>query len=334
MKWMIQGATIMTQDDDDRWLENGDIAVDGERILAIGHRLPEDSLGVEKVIDGRNKLVMPGLINAHHHSHDRFDKGRLDNLPLEVWQVVYNSPLGRRDWTPMECYLRTILNGMEMLKIGTTTVIDDVIHGVPPLKENIDAVFQAYQDLGMRALVSSYYSDKPFAHTIPYLENLLPDRLKSDLALIPRVSPDEMIKIWQHYGENWRDRVRFIISPSAPQRCTDDFLKKTWKLSNDLDIPVTVHVSLPPAPRTPWFARACGLAGPGAAKAQGHQREAGGRTARVRGQGQDASACGRAQQRQPGFRARRQRRGHRRQRLHPHHRLSSDRGGYDRSHHR
>ena len=242
MRWMIQGATIMTQDDDDRWLENGDIAVDGDRILAIGHNVPPESLGVEKVIDGRNKLVMPGLINAHHHSHDRFDKGRLDNLPLEVWQVIYNPPLGRRDWTPKECYLRTALNCMEMLKIGTTTVIDDVIHGVPPLKQNIDAVFQAYQDMGMRAFVSIYYSDRPFARTIPYLEDLLPERLKADLAQMPTVAPDEMIEIWRRYGENWRDRVRFIISPSAPQRCTDEFLKKTWKLANDLDVPVTVHV--------------------------------------------------------------------------------------------
>ncbi len=242
MRWMIEGATIMTQDDDDRWLENGDIAVGEDRILAIGHNLPPESLGVEKVIDGRNKLVMPGLINAHHHSHDRFDKGRLDNLPLEVWQVIYNPPLGRRDWTPAECYLRTALNCMEMLKIGTTTVVDDVIHGVPPLKENIDAVFQAYHDMGMRAFVSIYYSDRPFARTIPYLEDLLPERLKADLAQMPTVAPDEMIEIWRHYGKSWRDRVRFIISPSAPQRCTDEFLKKTWKLSNDLDVPVTVHV--------------------------------------------------------------------------------------------
>ena len=242
MRWMIQGATIMTQDDDERWIENGDIAVDGDRILAIGHHLPKESLGVERVIDARNKLVMPGLVNAHHHSHDRFDKGRLDNLPLEVWQVIYNPPLGRRDWTPAECYLRTVLNGMEMLKTGITTVIDDVIHGVPPLKENIDAVFQAYQDIGMRAYVSIYYSDRPFARTIPYVEGLLPERLKADLAHMPGVGPDQMIEIWRPYAENWRGRVRFIFSPSAPQRCTDEFLKKTWKFSKDFDMPVTVHV--------------------------------------------------------------------------------------------
>jgi len=242
MKWMIKGATIMTLDDEDKWLENGDIVVDQGKIVALGHDLSPEFFGVEQIIEGRDKLVMPGLINAHLHSHDRFDKGRFDNLPLEVWGALYRPPLGGPEWTPRECYLRTVLNCIEMLKTGTTTVIDDVFHGVPLSKENINAVFQAYQDVGMRALVSIYYHDRPYSKTIPYLEDLLPDNLKKELAQIPTIAPDDMIEIWRDYAQRCRGRVGFVLSAAAPQRCYDEFLKKTWSLSSELDLPVIVHV--------------------------------------------------------------------------------------------
>jgi cytosine/adenosine deaminase-related metal-dependent hydrolase len=78
--------------------------------------------------------------------------------------------------------------------------------------------------------------------TIPYLDELLPDSLKKELDEPGTVSPEEMLTIWPDYARRWRGRVRFALSPSAPQRCTDTFLKKTWKLSEELDIPVIIHV--------------------------------------------------------------------------------------------
>lgn len=241
MRWMIKNTTIMTLDDEERWLDNGDIVIDEGKIIALGHDLSPESFGVEKVHSGHDKLVIPGLVNAHLHSHDRFDKGRFDNLPLELWMALYNPPIGRREWTPRECYLRTVLNCIEMMKTGTTTVIDDVHHGTMS-KENIDAVFQAYQDIGIRALVSIGYSDSPYYKTIPYLENLLPNNLKEEMEQAGNLAPDDMIELWRSYAQRWRGRVRFILSPSAPQRCTDEFLKKTWNLSKELDLPVITHV--------------------------------------------------------------------------------------------
>jgi guanine deaminase len=242
MKWMIKGATVMTLDNEDKWLENGDIVVDKGRIIAVGQDLSPESFGVEKILEGRDKLAIPGLVNAHLHSHDRFDKGRLDNLPLEVWMTLYNPPFTQRNWTPRECYLRTIINCMEMLKTGTTTVIDDVSHGIPFSEDNAEAVFQAYQDIGMRALVSLYYHDKPLSKTIPYLEDLLPDNIKEELAQLPAMAPGEMIERWRDFSKRWCGRVGFVLSPAAPQRCSDEFLKETRNLSMELNLPVIIHV--------------------------------------------------------------------------------------------
>jgi len=241
MKWMIHGAAVLTLDDDDRFWPQGDIVIADDRIQALGPDLSAERGSVEGVLDARGQIAIPGLINAHLHSHDRFDKGRFDNVPLEIWMALYNPPLGKRSWTPREAYCRTLLNAMEMLKTGTTTVMDDVVHGAFS-EEVIDAVFQAYEDIGMRARVSIAYSDRPYFQTIPYLEELMPDPLKEELSrLAASFRPEEVLSLWRRYARRWCGRVGFFLSPSAPMRCTDGFLKKTWALSEEFDLPVVVH---------------------------------------------------------------------------------------------
>jgi len=68
----------------------GDILVDGERIAAIGPDL--GPMRDVTVIDGRDRLVMTGLINGHLHSSEQFFKGRYERMPLEVW-LLYAYPL-------------------------------------------------------------------------------------------------------------------------------------------------------------------------------------------------------------------------------------------------
>ncbi len=44
MRWMIKCGTIMTMDDANPWLENGDLVVDGEKIIALGYMISPPSL--------------------------------------------------------------------------------------------------------------------------------------------------------------------------------------------------------------------------------------------------------------------------------------------------
>ncbi len=242
MKWMIQGATSFTHKNESGKYDAIDIIIEGTEIIAVNKNLDQNSLGVEKVIPAHDMLVMPGLINAHIHSHDRFDKGRFDKLPLEVWMAMYNPPTVNRNWTARECYLRTILSGIELIKSGTTTVIDDLHPGFPLSHDCLDAVFQAYKDIGLRARVSIAFSDKPYYKTIPFLEEILPPHLKQTTNLSESKIHDKVIELWRDFANRWHDRVQFILSPSGPQRCSDSFLKRVWNLSEELELPVIVHV--------------------------------------------------------------------------------------------
>lgn len=241
MNWMIKNAHAMLSKNYEVKY-NQDIVIKGDTITAVKPDIDPEYYDVEKIIDGNNKLIVPGFVNAHLHSHDRFDKGRFGTLPLEIWMSLYNPPNGNRNLTPDECYLRTTLNCLDLIKSGTTMVIDDVVHGFPLNRDNIDAVFQAYEDSGLRALVSITYGDKPFPKTIPYLDELLPDNIKLTIANSPSANPQQILDLWTEYGKQKRGRVGFFLSPYGPQRCTDEFMVKTWNLSKELDLTVFLHV--------------------------------------------------------------------------------------------
>lgn len=236
---LIQNTQILNEDS--QISGPVDVLIEGEVIRQIGEAIPAHGLSPDQTIDGKEHLVAPGFVNAHHHSHDRFDKGRFPALPLEIWMSLYNPPMVSREWTEREVYLRTLLGGMEMLRSGSATVIDDVHMGLPLVPEHIEAVFRAYTDLGMRADVSIAYCDKPFYQSVPHLSECLPDDLKGP-GPHATPSPGEILSLWNDLAHKWQGRVSFVLSPSGPQRCSDTFLEQTWDLSEKHDLPVLIHV--------------------------------------------------------------------------------------------
>jgi 5-methylthioadenosine/S-adenosylhomocysteine deaminase len=238
VSWLLRAATPL----DARAREDTvDLVIDRDIIVAMGRDLAESQYRPESVIDAHGKLLIPGLVNAHLHSHDRFDRGRFDRLPLEIWRTLYNPPLAPRTWTPRDCYLRTMLNAIELLRGGTTTVIDDVHYGAELSEATVEAVFQAYEDIGLRARVSAAYCDQPFFSDIPYLDGLLPSHLKATSAAAP--TRDQVLELWRETARRHASgRVQFALSPSAVDRCTAAFLERTWEISEEYQLPVLVHV--------------------------------------------------------------------------------------------
>jgi guanine deaminase len=237
--WMLKGGLVLTHADDEA--RPRDLVVQGGIIRHVGEDLDPSDHGVIEVRSAHGMLVTPGYINTHYHSHDRWDRGRFSALPLEIWMSVYNPPVVGRDWTPDEIYLRTLIGGMELVRGGTTTVIDDVHLGLQLDEKSITAVFTAYQDLGLRADVGVAYSDRPGHETIPYLNDLLPEHLKSrgQAAIMPQA---DMLGLWKDLAGTYDGRVRSVVSVSGPQRCTETFQQQAWDLAEDLSRPVLTHV--------------------------------------------------------------------------------------------
>lgn len=220
-----------------------DIVIDGKRIAAIrpaGTQAPEGT-----AIDARNRLVTAGLINGHQHSHETYYKGRTDNLPLELW-MNYVRPLKPIPLTPRQVYLRTMGIAIEALRSGTTTLCDDMNISPVIRPEHVAAVYQAYEDSGIRALVGPTLFDRPFFRAVPFVDEEFPPELLAELdGMRGSASGQELLDFARNLGKTRHPRehrVGFIAAPSAPQRCTEEFLLAVRAMADELDLPLMTHV--------------------------------------------------------------------------------------------
>jgi 5-methylthioadenosine/S-adenosylhomocysteine deaminase len=209
------------------------------RITPAGSAPPEG-----RVVDARGRLCTPGLVNGHTHSHEGFFKGRHENLPLELWMnnVRPNPPIA---FTERQVYLRTLIGAIEALRSGTTTIIDD-LNVSPTLDPRlVEAAFRAYRDIGIRAYVGITLFDRPFFRGMPMVDEMFPPALLAELDALPKPDGKALLAFFRDLAGRYhwsRDRVSIIAAPSAPQRCTDDFLRAIRAMADELDLPAMIHV--------------------------------------------------------------------------------------------
>lgn len=220
-----------------------DILIEKDRIAAIGDGL--DLSGAAQVIDGTGKLVLPGLVNAHMHSPEALYKGRYDNMPLEVWMLYAYPILGAQTLPPRLVYLRTALCAIESLKTGTTCVTDDVYESPSQTPEQLDAVFQAYDDVGLRATISGHVVDRPFLDTIPFTRDFVDPALAAEADALGAADKDAWLAHCKDafarlHGRS--GRLNFMVAPSAPQRCTVELMQEAMALAAAHDAPFHTHV--------------------------------------------------------------------------------------------
>ena len=218
-----------------------DIVIEGRHIAAIRPAGTEPPDG--DTVDCRNRLVTPGLINGHQHSHEYYYKGRTDNLPLELW-MNHVRPLKPIPLTSRQVYLRSMAVAIESIRSGTTTLCDDM--NVSPVLQldHVDAAFQAYEDSGLRCLVGITLFDRPFFRAVPFVEEEFPPELLRAYDGAGHTPPAEMLAFAAELARRRhpRDhRVGFMATPSAPQRCTPDFLTAVRDMASRHDLPLMIH---------------------------------------------------------------------------------------------
>lgn len=246
MSILIKGATIITMDSTNGAVPFvGDLLVEEDRIKDIGENIDLTGIQPDQVIDGHDRLVMPGLVNSHLHSWEALFKGRYDNMPLELWMLYAYPILGLEPLSERLIYLRTMLVGIESLKNGVTCVLDDVIELPTTRLGALSATFKAYEELGIRANCSGHIINKPFTETIPYTDELLPAELKNAVEETPPPSTDSYLELSEEAISRFHGkagRLRYVIAPSGPQRCTEDLLVGANELSREYETAYHIHI--------------------------------------------------------------------------------------------
>ena len=241
---LIRDATILAMDaEHDARPFTGDILIKGSKIKAIG---PELAAAPDtRIIDGRGRLVMPGLINAHTHSSETFLRGRYERMPLEVWllyayPLLMNDPIGER-----LLYLRSLLLAMESLRTGVTTFCDDFFDPPRHDLDRLSTVFRAYDDAGIRANVSSAVMNVHTLDALPFAHEAMPAKLKDLLDFGPPMTAAAYIDYCKSafaslHGKS--GRLNFMIAPSAPQRCSAELMAACMDLAVDRHVPLHTHI--------------------------------------------------------------------------------------------
>jgi 5-methylthioadenosine/S-adenosylhomocysteine deaminase len=247
LRIVIRNARVLTLDAADTEHPCATAVVEDGLIQALhpGWLAPGALGSADREIDAAGLLLMPGLINGHFHSSVNHLKGALDSLPLEIF-MLYESPAEAQAVTPRMAYVRTMLAAMEMLRTGTTAVLDDAFFVPVPTPAVIDAVMQAYADSGIRAVVALDQPNVPELQKYPYLADLLPPHLRQAAAAAPCMDAAGLLECYRHLLDHWHDseggRLRAAVSCSAPQRVTPEYFRALDALSFRHDLPLFVHL--------------------------------------------------------------------------------------------
>jgi 5-methylthioadenosine/S-adenosylhomocysteine deaminase len=225
---LVQGGLIVTEDERQPVIENGAVAVDAGRILAVGPA-PEVSAAyvAAKTIDARRKAVMPGLIDTHHHFLQNFHKGTRDDLALLDWIDQVSVP---RIKVAVQGYLAgdygiqqhaSRLGCVDAIRSGITTILNMEWATHP-------SVVDVFEQAGIRVV-----------HTIT-----MTDQWISPEVLL---SHDRLVSLAEELRERCAGsadgRVSFRYGLACPNSCSVGLIKEVRALADKNQVPIHIHIA-------------------------------------------------------------------------------------------
>jgi len=212
---LITNGTVLAMDAQETVIESGAVAISGETICDIGPASKFSDHMVEKRIDARGGIIMPGLINTHTHAAMTCFRGLADDLDLMTWLNHYIFP-AEAHLNADKVYAGALLACAEMILAGTTCFSDMYLFE--------DAVAEAAKAAGVRAVVGEVLYDFPspnygaIENGFAYTEDLI---------------------------SKWRDDplVTVAVEPHSTYLCAPDLLEKAAAISHEHHMPLIIHVA-------------------------------------------------------------------------------------------
>ncbi len=126
----------------------GWVKLRGDRIEALGAGQAPEAPGA-KLVEGRGRILMPGLVNTHAHSHSSLTRGSAEGMTLEPWlQAIMRE---QSQLTPEQAYVGALATYAEALLSGTTAIMDMSL--MPEVARD------AAEQIGIRAVLAPYVAD-------------------------------------------------------------------------------------------------------------------------------------------------------------------------------
>ena len=211
----------------------------GEAVAELGAR------AIDQTIDATEKLVMPGFVNAHYHSHDVLLKGCFETIPLELWVLSAlppSYPEAQHRRNPRAHLARRARMPAQRNDDGAGPLHDlSVRRGAP---RGDPAGLRGHRNpLRLRAAIRRQGGVR---RRIPFWEEVVPPEQRASLAGavepfkgvdLPRLLRDIVVS-----QRNRHPRLTLALGPTSPERCTPGILTKLAELSDAEKVPVYTHI--------------------------------------------------------------------------------------------
>lgn len=216
---VIRAGHVLSCDPDVGDVTDGELLIEDGRIAAVGRNLHG---GGARVIDVREAVAIPGLIDSHWHLWTSLMRSLVVDGDPELGYFPLKRRLGPA-FTPADTYWSLRLGLAEGLRGGITTV-HDWYHNVRGPADAAAAI-QAHHDAGVRAHVSMGAAEGA------------PDDEPIDLELLGRLARGRT-RPGRH-----RERISFGLALRGPQRCPPEVYRREWAAARALGLPVTMHAA-------------------------------------------------------------------------------------------
>jgi guanine deaminase len=237
---LIEGGLVLVENA--RW-EAVSLLVEEGRIAAL--LPPGEAAGHARRVDASARLVLPGLVNGHTHSHGALGRGGVpDDMVLETFLSGCGWLSAARDADDLA--LSAQLSAVELIRRGCTACYDLCIELPGPTAEGIHAVAGAYEAAGLRAVVAPMIADRTIYEALPGLLDAFEPPLREAVAALSLPPWPELVATCAEAVRRWptgSGRVRPGIGPAIPLHCSDDLLRAAAELSREGDLPVQTHLA-------------------------------------------------------------------------------------------
>ena len=213
---LIKNTALLTDSNaavaDKQWLLCQDSRIHSFGTMATLPDIPE-----AVIIDGTDKLLLPGLINGHNHCAMTLFRGLADDLELGEWLNEHIFPAEAKHVNPEMVYECSKLAAAEMLLSGTTCVADGYFHETHAARALCDA--------GMRAVPCQGIIDFPAPGVPDPSQNI--------------AAAEAFLQEWQ--GKN--ERITPGLFAHSPYTCSCKTLTQAKQLAEKYSVSFCIHAA-------------------------------------------------------------------------------------------
>ena len=196
-----------------------------------------------EAFDASGLIMHPGLINAHTHGHGGLARGQGDKWTLELLLAAAPWISGGRSLADKK--LSTLICAAEMVAKGCTAAYDLYYEFPTPSRDGLDAVAEAYHEVGMRAVVAPMVADRTVYEAIPGMMDSLPEPLQAEVAKLRLRPPEETLAAIGEVLKHWqwaKHDIRAAVAPTIPHHCSDAFMCGCRDLARQHGLGLHSHV--------------------------------------------------------------------------------------------